>query len=196
MLSMVSIETATSEIALSGQLLVAMPHMSDPRFARSVVYLCAHSDDGAMGLVVNRLIDSMRFETLLDHLGLEAERCHLDLPVHFGGPVESSRGFVLHSADCVQDGSLLIDNDIALTATTDMLRAIAEGAGPERCVLALGYANWSPGQLDQEIQDNGWLLVPADDQLVFGPDNDGKWEGALTKIGVDFTLLSTEAGHA
>ena len=196
MKGMASIETTRSEISLSGQLLVAMPHMEDPRFARTVVYVCAHSDDGAMGLVVNRLIDSMRFDALLDHLGLETSGAHPNLPVHFGGPVESSRGFVLHSADLVQESTLLIDDDVALTATTEMLRAIADGSGPERCVLALGYAGWGAGQLDQEIQDNGWLLVPADNQLVFGLDNDAKWEGAMTKLGIDLSLLSSQAGHA
>ena len=196
MMIMVSIESTRSEISLSGQLLVAMPHMEDPRFARTVVYVCAHSDDGAMGLVVNRLIDSMRFDALLDHLGLETSTPQHDVPVHFGGPVESSRGFVLHSADLVQESTLLIDDDVALTATTEMLKAIASGAGPERCVLALGYAGWGAGQLDQEIQDNGWLLVPADNQLVFGLDNDAKWEGAMTKLGIDLSLLSSEAGHA
>jgi len=196
MKDMTSIETTQSEISLSGRLLVAMPHMEDPRFARTVIYICAHSDDGAMGLVVNRLIDSMRFDALLDHIGLETATSQPDRPVHFGGPVESSRGFVLHSADFVQDSTLLIDDDVALTATTEMLKAIADGSGPERCVLALGYAGWGAGQLDQEIQDNGWLLVPADDQLVFGLDNEAKWEGAMTKLGIDFSLLSSEAGHA
>ena len=196
MLRMTSIETTQAEISLSGQLLVAMPHMEDPRFARSVVYMCAHSDDGAMGFVVNRLIDSMRFDTLMDQLGLETKGIRPDLPVHFGGPVEASRGFVLHSTDLVQEATLVIEDDIALTATTEMLKTIAEGEGPEHCVLALGYASWSPGQLDQEIQDNGWLLVPADQHLVFGADNDAKWEGALSKLGIDLSLLSTDAGHA
>ena len=193
---MVSIETTQSEISLSGQLLVAMPHMADPRFARSVIYMCAHSDDGAMGFVVNRLIDSMRFDTLMDQLGLETDKIRPDMPVHFGGPVEASRGFVLHSTDLIQDATLVIDENIALTATTEMLKAIADGEGPERCVLALGYASWEAGQLDQEIQDNGWLLVPADDGLVFGTNDDEKWEAALTKLGIDLSLLSTEAGHA
>ena len=193
---MASIETTQSEITLSGQLLVAMPHMEDPRFARTVVYVCAHSNDGAMGLVVNRLIDNMQFDSLLDHLGLEGGAPHRNFPIHFGGPVESSRGFVLHSADFVQDSTLLIDDDVALTATTEMLRAIADGKGPSRCVLALGYAGWGAGQLDEEIQDNGWLLVPADNELVFGSDNDAKWEGAIAKLGIDLSLLSSEAGHA
>jgi len=196
MKDMTSIETTQSEITLSGQLLVAMPHMEDPRFARTVVYVCAHSDDGAMGLVVNRLIDNMQFDALLDHIGLEGGAPQTNFPIHFGGPVESSRGFVLHSADFVQEATLLIDDDIALTATTEMLRAIADGQGPERCVLALGYAGWGAGQLDEEIQDNGWLLVPADNELLFGGDNDAKWEGAISKLGIDLSLLSSQAGHA
>ncbi len=193
---MISIESTQSEISLSGQLLVAMPQMEDPRFARSVVYMCAHSDDGAMGFVVNRLMDSMRFDTLMDQLGIAASEMSPDLPVHFGGPVEASRGFVLHSTDLVQESTLVIDDAIALTATTEMLKAIAVGEGPERCVLTLGYAQWSPGQLDREIQENGWLLVPADEQLVFGADNDAKWGNAITKLGIDLSLLSPEAGHA
>ena len=176
-----------SPSSLSGQLLVAMPQMSDPRFARSVVYLCAHSADGAMGLVVNRLIDSLSFGSLLAQLGVEAEGAPADMPVHFGGPVESSRGFVLHTSDYHQDSTLVIDDEIALTATVDVLRAIARG---------LGYAGWAPGQLDAEIQANGWLLVPADLDLVFGRDNDSKWEQAIAKIGIDLSLLSSEAGHA
>jgi putative transcriptional regulator len=186
----------TTESSLTGQLLVAMPHMADPRFARSVVYLCAHSSEGAMGLVVNRLIDSLSFASLLDQLGVEVQAPGADMPIHFGGPVESSRGFVLHSADYVQDSTLVIDDDIALTATIDVLKAIARGEGPKRRVLALGYAGWAAGQLDAEIQANGWLLVPADDKLVFDAGNDTKWERAMAKIGVDLTLLSSEAGHA
>jgi putative transcriptional regulator len=183
------------ESTLTGQLLVAMPQMADPRFARSVIYLCAHSDEGAMGLVINRLIDSLDFSNLLRQLEIEAVG-EPDLPVHFGGPVESSRGFVLHSADYAQDSTLFIDEAIALTATVDVLRAIAAGEGPARRVLALGYAGWAPGQLDAEIQANGWLLVPADPDLVFAGDNDAKWERAINKLGIDLSLLSTEAGHA
>jgi putative transcriptional regulator len=186
---------ASTEDTLTGQLLVAMPHMADPRFARSVVYLCAHSGEGAMGLVVNRLIDSLSFESLLEQLGVEAT-VPADMPVHFGGPVESSRGFVLHTTDYVQDSTLLIDDEIALTATIDVLKAIAAGEGPKQRVLALGYAGWAAGQLDAEIQANGWLLVPADLDLVFGNGNDTKWTRSMAKIGVDLTLLSSEAGHA
>jgi putative transcriptional regulator len=181
---------------LSGQLLVAMPQMAVPRFARTVVYLCAHSSDGAMGLVVNRLIDSLTFSSLLSQLGVEAEGAPADMPVHFGGPVESSRGFVLHTSDYLQDSSLVIDDEIALTATVDVLKALARGTGPRCRVLALGYAGWAPGQLDAEIQANGWLLVPADLDLVFGIENDSKWQRAIAKIGIDLSLLSSEAGHA
>jgi putative transcriptional regulator len=186
----------STETSLTGQLLVAMPNMADPRFSRSVVYLCAHSADGAMGLVVNRLIDSLSFDSLLEQLGVELETLDSEMPVHFGGPVESSRGFVLHSTDYLQDSTLVIDDDIALTATVDVLKAIARGEGPAQRVLALGYAGWAPGQLDAEIQANGWLLVPADHQLVFGLDNQGKWQQAMAKLGIDLSLLSNEAGHA
>jgi putative transcriptional regulator len=185
-----------AESSLSGQLLVAMPQMADPRFARSVVYLCAHSADGAMGLVVNRLIDSLSLNSLLEQIGVEQAAGAGDMPIHFGGPVESSRGFVLHTTDYMQDSTLVIEDQIALTATIDVLKAIARGEGPRRKVLALGYAGWAPGQLDAEIQANGWLLVPADLDLVFGVDNESKWQRAIAKIGIDLSLLSSEAGHA
>jgi len=191
-----SLKSLSADGSLAGQLLVAMPQMADPRFARSVVYLCAHSADGAMGLVVNRLIDSLTFQNLLEQIGVEQSAAADDMPIHFGGPVESSRGFVLHTADYVQDSTLVIEDDIALTATMDVLKAIARGEGPQRRVLALGYAGWGAGQLDAEIQANGWLLVPADLDLVFDNDNDSKWERAMAKIGIDLSLLSSEAGHA
>lgn len=181
---------------LTGMLLVATPSMPDPRFARSVIYVCAHSPEGAMGLMVNQLAGNITFPAVVGQLGIEASVDCADTPVHVGGPVETSRGFVLHSADYVQESTLVIDERFALTATVDVLRAIAEGHGPSRRVLALGYAGWSPGQLDQEIQDNGWLVAPADPEIVFGRDNDAKWLSALRKIGVDPTLLSSTAGHA
>jgi putative transcriptional regulator len=191
-----SLKSLSTDSSLAGQLLVAMPQMADPRFARSVVYLCAHSADGAMGLVVNRLIDSLTFQNLLEQIGVEQAIAGDDMPIHFGGPVESSRGFVLHTADYVQDSTLVIEEDIALTATIDVLKAIARGEGPERRVLALGYAGWGAGQLDAEIQANGWLLVPADLDLVFGDDTESKWQRAIASIGIDLSLLSSEAGHA
>ena len=177
-------------------LLVAMPGMDDPRFARSVVYVCAHSTDGAMGLVVNQVAAQVSFPTVIGQLGIEGDSRCADTPVHVGGPVQPSRGFVLHSADYVQDGTLVIDERFALTATVDVLRAIAEGVGPERRVLALGYAGWAAGQLDAEIQNNGWLVVPADPEIVFDRDNGSKWLRAMHAIGVDPSVLSSTAGHA
>jgi putative transcriptional regulator len=181
---------------LEGQLLVAMPTMSDPRFQRAVIYLCAHSADGAMGLVVNKAIDSIEFPDLLRQLNIEPAVPSAGIRVHFGGPVETGRGFVLHSDDYQQDATLRIRNGIALTATVDVLRAIAIGQGPRRSLLALGYAGWAPGQLDAEIQANGWLTCLADEHLVFGGDLDARWNDAVRKIGIDPTKLSSLAGHA
>jgi putative transcriptional regulator len=181
---------------LTGQLLVAMPQMRDPRFARSVIYMCAHNADGAMGLVVNRRVGSITFDDLLQQLGLGPNRRNDEIRIHFGGPVEQGRGFVLHSADYQQSGTMRVDEGVALTATLDILKEMAAGGGPRRSLLALGYAGWGPGQLDAEIQANGWLQVPADEDLVFDDDVDNKWERAIGKIGVDFSMLSGDAGHA
>ncbi len=181
---------------LAGQLLIAMPGMQDPRFAKTVIYLCAHGPDGAMGLVVNRLLDSLSFSDLLEQLGIETPAAGEPIEVRFGGPVESGRGFVLHSADYVQEATLVVDDEIAMTATVDILKAIASGSGPKRRLLALGYAGWGEGQLDSEIKANGWLHVQADDELVFGTDMDSKWEQAMGKLGIDPRMLSDTAGHA
>jgi len=189
-------ETAGGAGYLTGELLVAMPQMQDPRFARTVVYICAHTADGAMGLVVNRLVESVSFPDLLEQLNISGQSRARNIQVHFGGPVETGRGFVLHTPDYVQDATLVIDESMALTATVDILKAIADGTGPRSSLLALGYAGWAPGQLDGEIQANGWLSVPADRQLVFGEDLDSKWERAMGKIGIDFSMLSGDAGHA
>lgn len=188
---------------LDGQLLVAMPVMSDPRFARSVIYLCAHSEDGAMGLVINQRASHISFPDLLERLGIvtpEADRRHDQAPsisIHVGGPVETSRGFVLHSSDYfASDSTLPIENGVCLTATIDILKAIATGQGPNRAILALGYAGWSPGQLESEIQANGWLNCPPDMDLIFDPDVDAKYTRALAKIGIDPSYLVNDAGHA
>jgi putative transcriptional regulator len=183
--------------SLTGQLLVAMPQMQDPRFARSVVYLCAHSEQaGAMGLVVNKTIDTLSIDELYSHLKIEPIRLNRPRPVHFGGPVDPGRGFVLHSVDYREEGTLGIDDGFAMTATIDILRAIGKGEGPRRSLLALGYAGWAPGQLDAEIQANGWLSVAADADLVFAEEDDSKWQRALAKLGVSPEMLSVEAGHA
>ena len=181
---------------LTGQLLIAMPQMTDPRFDRSVIYICAHTADGAMGLVVNREIEALTFPDLLKQLSIDAEVIDDKIQVLFGGPVETGRGFVLHSSDYVQNTTMLVDKRVGLTATMEVLKDIASGNGPKLNILALGYAGWGPGQLDAEIHANGWLSVPADDDLVFDPDLDKKWERALAKIGVDFSMLSGQAGHA
>ncbi len=179
-----------------GQILVAMPQMTDRRFAKSVIYLCAHSADGAMGLVVNKLIDSITFPDLLRQLNIESTSANDKIQVHFGGPVESGRGFVLHSDDYVQETTLVIRDGVALTATVDVLRAIAEGKGPNRSLLALGYAGWAPGQLDSEVKANGWLNVTADENLIFDARLDDKWSRAIGKLGIDLLSLSSTAGHA
>ena len=181
---------------LTGQMLVAMPQMLDERFVKSVIYMCAHTEDGAMGLVVNKILEDINFPDLLDQLDINSKTKGKDIGVHFGGPVESGRGFVLHSSDYQQDGTMVIDPQIALTATTDILRDIAEGEGPAKSLLALGYAGWGPGQLDAELQANGWLSVDAEPELVFGSAPDKAWQVALAKIGIDASMLSGEAGHA
>src|SRR5690606_27549961 len=133
---------------------------------------------------------------LLAQLGIDSAGLGEEIRVHFGGPVESGRGFVLHSSDYVHSGTMLVDDDVGLTASIDILKDIADGQGPRRSLLALGYAGWGPGQLDAEIQANGWLSVPSDEQLIFGDDLDSKWERAIGKIGIDLNQLSGEAGHA
>ena len=181
---------------LTGQLLIAMPHMQDPRFERSVIYVCVHNPEGAMGLVVNRLADELTFPDLLEQLGIETEQDRSDLPIHIGGPVESGRGFVLHTSDYKQGSTIRVDERVNLTATVDILKDIAAGRGPRQALLALGYAGWGAGQLDGEIQQNTWLSVPADETLIFDTDLDHKWERSIAKLGVDVSLLSGDAGHA
>lgn len=189
---------------LDGQLLVAMPGMTDQRFARSVIYLCAHSEDGAMGIVVNQPARVKNFPDLLVQLQVIAPQERISLPpraeeiqVLSGGPVQTDRGFVLHTPDFFIDNSTLpIDDGVSLTATIDILRAIAAGEGPDRALLALGYAGWDAGQLEEEIQRNGWLNCPADPALLFDRDLDAKYTRALRSIGVDPQRLSSTAGHA
>lgn len=195
---------ARAKAFLDGQLLIAMPSMADKRFARSVVYLCAHSGDGAMGIVINKLAGEVKFRDLLVQLDIVQPGDEPDLPggvdnvrVHRGGPVETGRGFVLHSSDFfIENATLKIDDGICLTATLEILRAISDGRGPDRALLALGYAGWAPGQLEFEIQANGWLHSNADRGLLFDNDIDAKYDRALAKIGISPAMLSTDAGHA
>jgi len=189
---------------LDGQMLIAMPAMGDERFARAVIYVCAHSTEGAMGIVVNQRAQNIKFPDLLVQLEVipASERIQLpdeaeEVKVLKGGPVETGRGFVLHSSDFfIENSTLPIDDGICLTATLDILKAIASGTGPASAILALGYAGWAPGQLEQEIQQNGWLHCPADSELIFGGDIEHKYERALQKIGIGLGMLSSEAGHA
>lgn len=185
--------------SLTGKLLIAMPGMADPRFDRSVVLICAHSDEGAMGLVVNRNLPEMEFGDLLRQLGIDRSPRARRVPVHFGGPVEPGRGFVLHPVEPgaeTPEGRLDIAPDLAMTTTRDILEDLAHGRGPERAVLSLGYAGWGPGQLEAEMLANGWLVAERDDEILFGEANDGKWQAALRGIGVDPSLLSAAAGRA
>lgn len=182
--------------SLEGKFLIAMPGMSDPRFARALIYMCAHSAEGAMGLVVNKLAPHVTFPELLGQLGIAAGAAADQVRVHFGGPVETGRGFVLHSNDYALESSLGVGELISLTATVDILRAMVDGHGPRRALFALGYAGWGAGQLDAEIQANGWLTADADPDILFSADLDGKWRRAIAKLGFDVTRLSGAAGHA
>ena len=182
---------------LAGQLLIAMPSMQDPRFARSVICLCAHSPDGAMGIMLNKPLENLSFDDLLKQLDVAPLPPARRIALHAGGPVEGGRGFVLHTGDWSSDGSLQVVPDLALTASVDILKAIATGGGPRRGLLALGYAGWGPGQLEEEIQRNAWLSVGADEALLFEEeDNDSKWRRALAKLRVDPLLLVSTAGRA
>lgn len=189
------LKNAKQEGYLAGQLLVAMPNMRDPRFERTVIYMCVHNAEGAMGLVINKSVGSLTFPQLLRQLGIPKEGA-IDRRVHFGGPVEMGRGFVLHTDEYEQESTVKVRQGYAVTATIDILKAIAEGGGPKQALLALGYAGWAPGQLDGEIQANGWLHAPADLGIVFDDELDTKWTRAISKIGIDLALLSGEAGHA
>lgn len=186
----------TDDGYLTGKMLIAMPGMPDERFAKTVIYMCAHSDEGAMGLVVNKAMPEIEFVELLEQLGIEDAEAAPTHQVLFGGPVESGRGFVLHSADFVREGTMVVDKEVALTATIDILRAIATGDGPRDSILALGYAGWGPGQLDQELQTNGWLVVSADRAILFDRELDSKWQRAIGKLGIDPMMISLETGRA
>lgn len=184
---------------LTGKLLIAMPGMLDPRFERSVILVCAHSDDGAMGLVVNRPLPELGFAQLLQQLGVEGGASADPVPVGFGGPVEPGRGFVLHRArprDDQTEGTMCIGEDLAMTTTRDILEDLAQGRGPQPALLALGYAGWGPGQLDNEILENGWLTAERGDDIIFGAENDTKWLKAMRGLGIDPLALSSAAGRA
>ncbi|HSC19552.1 MAG TPA: YqgE/AlgH family protein [Rhizomicrobium sp.] len=190
-------KTSGSENFLEGKLLIALPGMGDPRFDRSVIYMCAHSGTGAMGLIVNKPIEGLGLQDLLQRLDLPVTDRTPNSPVLFGGPVETGRGFVLHSGEYESaEATLPISSDISLTATLDILRAISEGRGPREALFALGYAGWGPGQIESEIQANGWIHCDADAGVIFGAAMDSKWSTALRKLGISVSALSAHSGHA
>jgi putative transcriptional regulator len=185
------------ESFLEGKLLIAMPGMGDPRFEKSVIYMCAHSVDGAMGIIVNKPVTGLSFRGLMQKLELQATPRSPDIPVLYGGPVETGRGFVLHSADYDgADATLPVSEDVSLTATLDIVRDIGDGRGPQKAIFALGYAGWSPGQIEDEIRGNGWIHCDSDLDLLFSEDLDRKWTTALGKLGIAISGLSAHAGHA
>lgn len=189
--------TASLDSDLTGKLLVAMPGIGDPRFDGAVVFLIAHSPDGSMGLIVNTVSEDIHLRDVFDQLDVPVTDMMPPTPVHFGGPVEMGRGFVLHSSDYVSEtASMKVDAAFSMTASRDILSDMGRGVGPKQRLLCLGYAGWGPNQLEAEIAQNGWLTADARQELVFDTPNEQKWEKALASIGVDPALLSTEAGHA
>ncbi len=187
----------TAALDLAGSMLIAMPGMTDPRFAQSLVYLCDYSSKGAMGLIVNKPAHDMSFDDLLEQLEIVPKAPTDGIKVYFGGPVETGRGFVLHSNDYASDlRTLPVRNGLALTPTLDVLEDIAAGKGPHAVMMMLGYAGWGPGQLESELAQNGWLTCDGDPELVFDANAPAKWARALQGLGIDPALLSAEAGSA
>ena len=182
--------------SLANHFLIAMPNLRDPNFARTVTLICEHSHDGAMGIVINRVTD-LTLTDIFEQMNIDASRCQaLDLPVHIGGPVQSNRGFVLHEPVGEWESTLAVTDALGVSTSRDILVALAENRGPEHCLLALGYAGWSPGQLEKEIADNAWLSGPADRQILFETPAEARWGAAVKRLGVDLAALSSEAGHA
>lgn len=192
-----------AQTSLEGKVLIAMPGMGDPRFDRALIFMCAHSDNGAMGIIVNKVAPLMSFGDLAGRLDMfSGEELAAIQPeirntaVLFGGPVETNRGFVLHTSDYFSaESSMPIGRDMALTATLDILKDMATGRGPRLAMLALGYSGWAPGQLEDEIQRNGWLHCDADESMLYGQEHDGKYDHAMKKLGIDPSMLSSDAGH-
>lgn len=182
--------------SLAGHLLVATPIVQESCFARSVIYMCAHNEEGAMGIIVNYPVESVDIKDVFEQLAIEGQPQAKPLPIHFGGPVESNRGFVVHSADGEVKESIIVKNGIAVSASISVLQALAQGKGPAQGMLVLGYAGWSSGQLESEIEAGSWITVPASKELVFDAHNETKWSMALSTLGIDMGHLSTVVGHA
>lgn len=192
----INADLLTGDSPFREKFLVAMPGMADGLFNKSLVYICAHSEAGAMGIIVNQPLPDFTFRELLSQLQLPKSRLITDPAVHFGGPVDGSRGFVLHSRDVIRPESLKLGEHLCLTGTVDILRTIAEGKGPRKMLFALGYAGWGPGQLETEMQENTWLTMPSDDDLLFETDLSHKWDKAMARMGISLSALSSHIGHA
>ncbi|MEI8295832.1 MAG: YqgE/AlgH family protein [Alphaproteobacteria bacterium] len=181
---------------LTGKLLVAMPYITDLRFVQAVIYVCGHDEKGAMGIVINRPLHTLRFSELLQQLDIDYPEDYVDVPMHQGGPMEVGRGFVLHTSDYITESTVLMSGGLALTATLDVLRAISVGGGPNQAILALGYVGWQPGQLEKEYQNNSWISIDATSDLVFNENLDEKWRLSMASLGIDPKVLSLDAGHS
>lgn len=181
---------------LTGQFLIAMPHMEDPRFEKAVIFICGHDTNGAMGLIINKYLGDLTLKGLLEYLNLPHDSIKLDLPIHFGGPEDTGRGFVLHSCDFSQPGTVKLTDNICLTATVDALESIAKGKGPKKCILAMGYVGWESGILDAELHSNRWLQIEADPEMLFDVPMEDVWEKTIAKLGVTPESLSEEFGQA
>lgn len=189
--------TTPEDETLIGKLLVAMPGIGDDRFNRAVILLCAHSDEYSMGLVINDPMDDLTVPDLFDQLEIEQDIKLPEDPVLNGGPVGTDRGFVLHSTDYYSDGATLqVTDDLCMTATRDVLQAMATGTSPRKSILSLGYAGWGPGQLEYELGQNAWIVSHPDTGLIFGDAFERKWEASLERIGIDPAFLHVQGGHA
>ena len=195
MISSIDVSNDTQS-SLAGHLLIATSVVQNSCFNRSVIYLCAHNTEGAMGIIVNYPVENIGIKDIFEQLDIKGQPALRDIPIHFGGPVEANRGFVLHSADYASDESLIRKDGIAVTASLSILQALAQGDGPEQGMLVLGYAGWSPKQLEAEIEAGNWIVVPASSELVFGRDNGTKWNSAISTLGIDMGHFSSEVGHA
>lgn len=185
------------ESFLEGKLLIALPGMPDPRFEKSVIFICAHSGEGAMGLIINKPVEGLSFREMMEKLNIGVTSNTPDRPILFGGPVQTGRGFVLHSGEFEShDSTMPVTEEISLTATLDILRAIADGHGPVKSLFALGYAGWDGGQIEDEIRANGWVHCDADNAIIFDNALDDKWSRALKKLGIDMSGLSAHTGRA
>ncbi len=192
-----SYDTAPPTGYMNGQLLVATPLVTSPGFIRSVIFMCAHDAGGAMGIIINHIIENISYKDLFDQLSIEQADHVPSLPVHYGGPVEINRGFVIyHFDDLPHPDTIITVNHIAISSSIHVLRDIAAGNGPKDRLLALGYAGWAPGQLEAEMEANSWISVPASRRLIFDTENDQKWQQAAGSQGIDIRKLTSDAGHA